>query len=100
MTLTAYKHIAVNELGVPIIEGIGFKVARLAAERYTHGSSPEELALQHPELTLAQIHSALAYYEDHRETLDTYLDEGEARAESLKEQLDPPDLKALIRERA
>ena len=34
------------------------------------GWSPEELAFQHPYLTLGQIHSALAYYWDHQEELD------------------------------
>ena len=70
MTLTAYKHIALSNDGVPIIEEAGFKVARLFAEQRTHGLSPEELQFQHPHLSLAQVYSALAYYEDHREALD------------------------------
>ena len=31
--------------------------------------SPDEVCDQYPELTLAQIHSALAYYYDHREEI-------------------------------
>lgn len=96
MTLTAYKHIALTDEGVPVIEGTGFKVKQLALERQAHGSSPEELQFQHPQLSLAQIYSALAYYEDHREEIDAHLREGHARAEALKDQLDSPDLKALI----
>lgn len=97
MTLTAYKHIAMNNKGVPVIEGTGFKVTRLVAERWAHGLSPEELQFQHPQLTLAQVYSALAFYEDHRELVDALFREGEAKAESLREQLDSPDLKALVR---
>lgn len=99
MTQTAYKHIALTDEGVPVIAGTGFKVKQLVIERRTHGSSPEELQFQHPQLSLAQIYSALAYYEDHRDEIDTHLDEGETRAEALKDQLDAPDLKALIASR-
>ena len=100
MTLTAYKYIALSSDGVPIIEEAGFKVARLVAEQQTHGLSPEELQFQHPHLSLAQVYSALAYYEDHREALDEQIRAGEARADSLKERLDSPDLKALVRARS
>ena len=100
MTMTAYKHIALTDDGVPVIEGTDFKVKQLVAERNAHGSSPEELRFQHPQLPLAQICSALAYYEDHRDEIDAHLRRGEARANALKDQLDSPDLKALISSRA
>ena len=99
MTLTAYKHIALTDDGVPMIDGTGFKVKQLVLERRTHGSSPEELQFQHPHLSLAQIYSALAYYEDHRAEIDIHIRRGEARADALKEQLDSPDLKALVQSR-
>lgn len=100
MTITAYKHIASTDDGVPVIHGTGFKVKQLIIERHVHGSSPEELQFQHPQLSLAQIYSALAYYEDYRAELDSHILEGEARAEDLKAQLDSPDLKALVMSRA
>lgn len=99
MTLTAYKHIALTDEGVPVIEGTGFKVKHLVGERQAHGLSPEELQFQHPQLSLAQIYSALAYYEDHRDEIDQHIREGQMRAEALKDQLDSPDLKALIASR-
>lgn len=99
MTRTAYKHIALTDDGVPVIEGTRFKVERLVAERRAHGSSAEELQLQHPQLTLAQIYSALAYYEDHRDEIDTRIREGGARADALESELDATDLKDRIRAR-
>ena len=96
MTLTAYKHIALTDDGVPVVEGTGFKVKQLVGERRAHGSSPEELQFQHPQLSLAQIYSALAYYEDHRREVDAHLREGEAQADALKAQLDSPELKVRI----
>ena len=96
MTLTAYKHIALTDQGVPVIEGTGFKIKQLISEKHAHGSSPEELQFQHPQLSLAQIYSALAYYQDHKDEIDTQLQEGKSRAEALQDQLDSPDLKARI----
>lgn len=51
MTITAYKHIALTDDGIPVIEGTRFKVKQLVAEGQAHGSSPEELQFQHPQLT-------------------------------------------------
>ena len=96
MTLTAYKHITLTDEGVPVIGGTGFKVKQLVGERRAHGSSPEELQFQHPQLSLAQVYSALAYHEDHREEIDAHLREGATRAEELRAQLDAPDLKARV----
>ncbi len=61
---TGYEHI-VLERGVPIISGTTMKVIELVVEKMAYGWSPEELRLQHPYLSLGQIHSALAYYWDH-----------------------------------
>ena len=100
MTLTAYKYIALTDEGVPVVDGTGFKVKQLVGERLAHGSSPEELQFQHPQLSLAQVYSALAYYEDHQEEMNAYILENEARAEALQAQLDSPELKARVRSKA
>ena len=63
---TCYEHIALNEDRVPGIVGTTMRVV----EQQAYGWSPEGLHFQHPYLTLGQIHSALAYYWDHREELD------------------------------
>jgi uncharacterized protein (DUF433 family) len=67
---TAYEHVVLNDEKVPIIAGTNMKVIELVLEKNAYGWSPEELHLQHPYLTLGQIHSALAYYWDHQEELD------------------------------
>lgn len=59
---TGYKHIALDEKGTPRIQGTSMRVSELIAERLAYGWSPEELHFQHPYLSLAQIHAALAYY--------------------------------------
>ena len=67
---TAYEHIYTDENGVPQIADANTKVVELVLDHLAYGWSPEELALQHPHLTLGQIHSALAYYWDHQSDLD------------------------------
>ena len=70
ITLTEMAHIVRDENGVPIIEGKGTKVIEVALDLIAHGWSAEEMHRQHPHLSLAQLHAALAYYYDHREELD------------------------------
>jgi hypothetical protein len=49
-------------------------VKELIAERFAWGWSPEELLVNHPDLTLGQIFSALAYYADHQAEIDQALE--------------------------
>lgn len=70
MTETRYEHIVLSESGIPLIAGTTMKVIALILEQQAYGWSAEELHFQHPELSLGQIHSALAYYWDHQAELD------------------------------
>jgi len=67
---TRYEHIVVDPRGVPLIAETTMKVVELVMARTAYGWSPEELHFQFPHLSLGQIHSALAYYWDHRDDLD------------------------------
>ena len=70
LATTPYEHIVLDENGIPLVDGTNLKVTELIVEQSAHGWSPEELHFQHPYLSLGQIHSALAYYWDHRDELD------------------------------
>src|SRR5438445_13564778 len=49
------------------IAGHRIRVRDIVAARDLGGLTPEEIAASvYPELTLAEVYSALAYYEDHR----------------------------------
>lgn len=93
---TAYAHIVVDEQGVPWIEGANTKVVELIAEVKAYGWSPEELAHQHPHLTLAQVHSALAYYWDHREEVERDLARRDELAVQIERETGPHPLIALL----
>ena len=81
---TRYEHIMLNEDRAPTISGTTMKVVELVVEQQAYGWSPEELHFQHPYLTLGQIHSALAYYRDHREELDRYIQRRLERVAELR----------------
>ena len=89
---TRYEHIVLDEAGIPIITGTTMKVIELVLEQTAYGWSPEELHFQHPYLSLGQIHSALAYYWDHKEQLDQDIARRRARVEELRRTTPPSPL--------
>jgi uncharacterized protein (DUF433 family) len=89
---TAYEHIVINEAGVPLIEGTTTKVIELVLDVLAYGWSPDELQFQHPNLTLGQIHSALAYYWDHKEDLDGDIERRLERVEEIRRDIGPSQL--------
>jgi uncharacterized protein (DUF433 family) len=95
---TRYEHITLNEDHVPIITGTTMKVVELVVEQQAYGWSPEELHFQHPYLTLGQIHSALAYYWDHREELDRDIQRRLERVTELRRAAHPPPLTARLKD--
>jgi len=74
--------------GRPKITVTGLTVSRIAGW-YKLGMSPEEIALEYPHLTLAQVHAALAYYHVNRDEIETDIAEEEAAALHWEEQLGP-----------
>lgn len=89
---TAYEHVVVDESGTPLIEGTTMKVVELVLETHAYGWSPDELQFQHPYLTLGQIHSALAYYWDHKEELDGDIERRMERVEHIRRDVGPSQL--------
>jgi len=73
--------------GRPKIAGTGISVARVAGW-YRMGLSPEEIALEYPHLTLAQVHGALAYYHANRDEIEADLAQEEAAALDSSKQSD------------
>ena len=45
----------------------------VVADHLAHGTSPEEMHLQYPHVSIAQICAALAYYYDHQADLDAQI---------------------------
>lgn len=71
--------------GRPRIAGTGVTVRRIVGW-YKLGLSPEEIIVEVPHLTLAQVHAALAYYHANREEIEQDIAEEEVVAEQLEQQ--------------
>ena len=82
-TLTA-PHIWIDERGVAWVDETNTKVREIALDVIAQGWGPKEIHLNHPHLSLAQIHSALAYYYDHKSELDAEIEEGLRRIEAMR----------------
>ncbi len=71
--------------GKPHIAGHRIKVQHVAIWFNRLGLSADEIVSQHPELSLADVHSALAYYFDHREEIEADIRAGREFAEQLRD---------------
>ena len=67
------NHIFLDERGVAWVDDTNTKVIEIVKDTLAYGWSPEELHFQHPHLSLAQIHAALAHYYDNQEAFDTQI---------------------------
>ena len=94
---TRYEHIVLDDSNIPFIAGTTMKVIELVLEQHAHGWSPEELQFQHPYLTPGQIHSALAYYWDHRDELDQDIERRLEHINQLQRAQEPSPLVARLK---
>ena len=74
-TITAYKHI-VRKIDTyePIVRGTRISV-RDIVENWRMGLSPEEIPSIYPQVTLAQVFGALAYYQDNKEEIEKFIEQ-------------------------
>lgn len=97
MTALAYAHVELSSDGVPLIEGTTTKVIEVALDRLAHHWDADEIQRQHPHLSLAQIHGALAYYYDHEEELNRDIEYRLATVETIRQRRLNPALQAKLR---
>jgi len=93
---TAYAHVT-KEPGVcggkAAIDDTRVRVADVVC-LHQQGMSPQEILVRYPQLSLGQVHAALAYYYDHRDEIEATLraeetaeeDHERAKAEYLSRQ--------------
>ena len=73
------------------------RVAMLVTDNLDRGWSAEEIVLQYPHLRLAEVHSALAYYHDHRDAIDRELFAEAAEAERARQEQPETPIFARLR---
>ena len=68
---------------------------------YQEGSSPEEIVLHYPTLSLEQVYATITYYLANREKLHLYLNQVRRRQEEAwqEEQRHPSEFVRVLRER-
>ena len=99
LTDTLYRHVVLNEQGVPIIEGTTMKVVELVLYHKEYGWDPSALQLNYPYLTMSQIYSALAFYWDNKETLDQDINRRLQRVDDLTHVLRPSRIREKLNSR-
>jgi uncharacterized protein (DUF433 family) len=70
--------------GKPRIAGHRVTVSDVAIWHERMGMSPDEIVSEYPTLTLSDVHTALAYYYDHRQEIDRDIQDGEQFVEKLR----------------
>jgi len=97
MSAIATSHIKLDAQGVAWIDDTNVKVIEVVLDRLAYGWSSEEIHFQHPNLSLAQIHAALAYYYDHQADLDAEIAGNGETVRHLREEGKESPLMARLR---
>ncbi|MGI8966894.1 MAG: DUF433 domain-containing protein [Limisphaerales bacterium] len=94
------NHIHLDKNGVAWIDDTNTKVIEVVLDKLVQGWSAEEIHFQHPHLSLAQIHAALAYYFDHQEELDKKIEKDFREVERLRKLFPESPIIRKLREAA
>jgi uncharacterized protein (DUF433 family) len=84
MTAANVGHIKLDDKGEAWIDDTNVKVIEIVLDKLAHDSTAEEMHLQFPHLSVAQIYSALAYYYDHRNEFDQRIERDRAQIMELR----------------
>jgi uncharacterized protein (DUF433 family) len=77
-----FSHIRRDAHGRAWIDDCNVKVIEVVLDYLATGSTPEEIHIQFPHLSLAQIRAALAFYHDNRDEFDAEINRGLEQADS------------------
>ena len=69
--------------GKPRIAGHRIRVEDIVVWHERMNLSVDEIIARYPQLTLAEVYAALAYYHDHREQIDAQMETGKQRVEEM-----------------
>src|SRR5438876_7648224 len=93
----AIPHVWIAPDGRAWIDKTNVKVIEVVLDHLAYGWSPEEMHYQHPRLSLAQIHAALACYFDHQPEFDAQVEAGLRQAERLAAEVKDSPLRRRLR---
>jgi uncharacterized protein (DUF433 family) len=96
-SVDGYKYVMIDERDIPTIKPTRMKIELLIKERRMFGFGVKRQQEGHPFLTIAQIHSALSYYFDHKKEIDRDIEEGEKFVEEMRKKMGTSPLAEKIR---
>jgi len=99
MATVEYAHISFNSDNVPIIAGTRTKVCMVVMDHIGHGWDAQEIHRQYPYLTLGQIHSALAYYYDHKADMDAEIEQDLKESGRLMAEIENLQTPSLLKDK-
>ena len=70
--------------GSPRIAGTRVRVQDVVVWHERMNWSADEICTRHPQVTLADVYAALAYYHDHKSLIDQQMEAGRQKAEALQ----------------
>ena len=88
--------IEIDARGVAWVVGANTKVKEIVLDKLAYGWSPEEMHFQHPHLSMAQIHAALAYYYENQEKIDEEIRRDLQEVDQLRSQAESSDLRSKL----
>jgi len=96
MSSVVAPHIEIGPDNVPRISGTQTRVLEIVLDRLAHHWDADEIQRQHPYLTLAQVHIALAYYHDHQSEIDEAIDRRLSGIDAIKLGLGESPIRAKL----
>ena len=85
MTAITTSHVVLDDCGRAYVEGTRTRITMIVMDQM-NGLTPEQIHEQYPYLTLSKIHSALAYYYDHKQQLDAEIEQEAREVAELRAQ--------------
>ncbi len=86
--------------GKPCVAGTRIRVQDIYVWHEVQARTPEEIVHDFPQLTLADVHAALAYYFDHREEIHDEMTRAKELASRMQAESGPGHLDRLRARRA
>src|SRR5689334_652670 len=100
MAAVPIQHICLDERGVAYIVGTSMKVAHVVIDSQIWSMTPQQIQESYPHLSLAQIHAALAYYYDHKRTIDNEITQTTEEYQRLRAEFPNPFTRQQLLERS
>ena len=83
-TTTISPHIHLDEQSRPWVDDSNVKVIEIVLDHLAYGWNAETIQENHPNLSLAQVYAALAWYYDHQTEMDAAIDRQGDRVRTLR----------------